>query len=61
MVEATALGAALLAGIGAGVWKPSEVASLFAGVGAPRVFTPQAKKEQVDAHLARWAAAVAKA
>jgi glycerol kinase len=59
LVETTALGAAFLAGLGAGVWQRQGR--------DPRTwredrrFTPTAERAAVDAHLARWAAAVAKA
>ena len=59
LVETTALGAALLAGIGAGVW-PSK-AAILATWREDRRFTPTADRASVDEHLRRWDAAVASA
>jgi glycerol kinase len=65
MVEATALGATLLAGIGAGLWKGIEEA---AGVwkaaianSAEQRFRPQMARAQVDTHLRQWHHAVERA
>lgn len=59
MLESTALGAALLAGLGAGVWKsPSEVAGTQP---IDRTFTPQMAPAQVKEMKARWAEAVRRA
>jgi glycerol kinase len=60
MVEATALGAALLAGLGVNLWKESELAGLAQGA-APARFSPKMPRAEVDAHLARWKSAVARA
>jgi glycerol kinase len=59
VLETTALGAAFLAGIGSGVW--SSQAAITAQWREQAVFSPQMPRAEVDAHLARWAAAVAKA
>jgi glycerol kinase len=65
MVEATALGAALLAGIGAGLWKGIADAahSWKAAIEshAEKRFRPQLARTVVDAHLARWRRAVERA
>jgi glycerol kinase len=59
LVETTALGAALLAGLAVQVWKgPDEARRAWS---EDRRFTPQMPKAAVDAHLARWKVAVAKA
>ncbi|RMH43049.1 MAG: glycerol kinase [Deltaproteobacteria bacterium] len=59
ILETTALGAAFLAGIGAGVWRD---AAQVAGVWRQqRAFEPTPDRAAIDAHLARWNAAVAKA
>ena len=59
LVETTALGAAFLAGLGAGVWQDKgEIARTWR---EERRFKPSADRAAVDAHLARWDAAVAKA
>ena len=59
MVETTALGAAFLAGLGAGVWKDqSEVARTWR---EQKRFTPTADRARVAEHLARWDVAVGKA
>ncbi len=59
MVETTALGAAFLAGLGAGVWTSKD--AIAATWREQRRFRPTADRAAVDAHLARWADAVAKA
>ncbi len=65
MVEATALGAALLAGIGAGLWKgigeASQVWRAAIESHAEQRFHPQMPRAQVDAHLSRWHDAVERA
>ncbi|HZS36223.1 MAG TPA: glycerol kinase GlpK [Polyangia bacterium] len=64
MVEATALGAALLGGIGAGIWKSTADAAKAwqsAGSGEVRRFTPAMPRTEIDAHLRRWRDAVEKA
>lgn len=59
MLESTALGAALLAGLGVGVWRsPSEVAGTQA---IDRTFSPQLAPAQVKEMKARWAEAVQRA
>jgi len=59
ILETTALGAAFLAGLGAGVWKnKSEIAEVWR---EDRRFEPTADRGYVDAALARWDQAVAKA
>ena len=58
-VETTALGAALLAGIAAGVWKDTGDAAR--AWKEERRFTPSLPKSAVDAHVARWHAAVERA
>jgi glycerol kinase len=59
LVETTALGAAFLAGLGAGVWRDKD--AIRAAWREDRRFHPTTDRSAVDAHLARWAAAVAKA
>ncbi|MEZ4403263.1 MAG: glycerol kinase GlpK [Kofleriaceae bacterium] len=59
MVETTALGAAFLAGLGVGVWQSKD--AIAAAWREERRFLPTADRAAVDAHLARWATAVAKA
>jgi glycerol kinase len=59
MVETTALGAAFLAGLGAGVWKDqSAVKKTWR---EQKRFTPTADRGRVAEHLARWDVAVGKA
>ncbi len=58
-LETTAFGAAFLAGLGAGVWKSKRaIASAWR---EQRRFEPRMPRADVEAHLQRWAAAVAKA
>ncbi len=59
LVETTALGAAFLAGLGAGVWTSKD--AIRATWREQRRFHPSAPADVVAAHLARWATAVAKA
>ena len=59
LVETTALGAAFLAGLGAGVWK--DQAQVRQTWRLDHKFTPTAERERVREHLARWDIAVAKA
>ena len=65
MVEATALGAALLAGIGGGLWKGvADAARSWKSAiesHAEKRFHPQMPRADVDAHLARWRRAVERA
>ena len=59
LVETTAIGAAFLAGLGAGVWR--DKAQIRATWREQRRFTPTDDRARVGEHLARWDAAVAKA
>ena len=59
MVETTALGAAFLAGLGAGVWKDQD--QIRKTWKLDRTFTPTTDRARVNEHLRRWDAAVAKA
>ncbi len=59
LVETTALGAAFLAGLGAGVWKDQD--ALRKTWREQRRFKPTTDRAWVTEHLARWDAAVAKA
>jgi len=59
MLETTALGAALLAGLAVGVWPDQD--ALAAAWTRDRVFTPNMTAERVKGHLERWREAVAKA
>jgi glycerol kinase len=59
MVETTALGAAFLAGLGAGVWKdPAQVKQTWR---EQKRFQPTTDRARIAEHIARWDAAVAKA
>jgi len=59
LVETTALGAALLAGIAAGVWKDtSDAARAWK---QERRFSPAMSADDVAAHKQRWKAAVERA
>jgi glycerol kinase len=59
LVESTALGAAVLAGLGTGVWKDqSAVAQTWREA---KRFKPTKERGWVNEHLARWDAAVLKA
>ena len=59
LVETTALGAAFLAGLGAGVWK--DQAQVEKTWREERRFRPSADRTHIPEHLARWNAAVRKA
>jgi glycerol kinase len=59
MVETTALGAAFLAGLGAGVWSSTE--ELRATWSLDRRFEPGGDREAADAAHARWRRAVERA
>ena len=59
MVETTALGAAFLAGLGAGVWKSKD--EIRRTWREQRRFKPTTDRAAVEAHLARWNQAVAMA
>lgn len=56
MLETTALGAALLAGLGCGLWTSKE--SMQSIWQRDRAFTPAMPADIVDQHLRRWAQAV---
>jgi len=59
LLETTALGAAFLGGLGAGVWTSKDaIARAWREHGR---FHPTGDAAEVEAHLARWATAVAKA
>jgi glycerol kinase len=58
LVETTALGAAFLAGLGTGVWRDQD--QVRQTWREERRFRPTADRGPIDAHLARWDAAVAK-
>jgi glycerol kinase len=53
--ETTALGAAFLAGLGAGLWSDSDLAALWK---LDREFEPRISRDQADAMQARWRRAV---
>ena len=58
-VESTALGAACLAGLGAGLWESDEEVR---GMMAPdRVFEPEARADEVAPRWEQWQRAVARA
>lgn len=59
MLETTALGAALLAGLGCGLWP--DKGAIEQVWREDRAFAPAMASVDVDAHLARWRAAVTKA
>ncbi|MEZ4364935.1 MAG: glycerol kinase GlpK [Kofleriaceae bacterium] len=59
LVETTALGAAFLAGLGAGVWASKD--EVRATWREERRFVPGGDRAAIAAHLARWDAAVAQA
>jgi glycerol kinase len=59
LLETTALGAAFLAGLGAGVWTSKD--AIAAVWREQRRFKPTGDRATVEAHLARWATSVAKA
>jgi len=53
--ETTALGAAFLAGLGAGVWKDADLADLWK---IDREFEPSMSRDQADSLQAEWRRAV---
>jgi glycerol kinase len=59
MIETTALGAALLGGLGTGVWAGKK--ELKASLRAGKRFLPKMKPAARDEHLARWRRAVERA
>jgi glycerol kinase len=59
LVETTALGAALLAGISAGVWRDTGDAAR--AWKEERRFTPKMARADVEAHKARWQRALERA
>ena len=59
ILETTALGAAMLAGLSGGIWKGlDDIRQHWA---MNREFNPNLNPQQVEEHLTRWEAAVAKA
>jgi glycerol kinase len=54
--ESTALGAACLAGVGAGIWTAAQIA---AGWQAGPSYLPRMSRDEAAARLQRWALAVA--
>ena len=59
VLETTALGSAFLAGLGVGFWdSPSKVKDTWQ---VDSTFDPQMLEDEVEGHLAAWAAAIAKA
>lgn len=56
MLEATALGAVFMAGLGVGLWNDTE--SLQAAWKCERQFLPQKQPEQIKAKLAAWQQAI---
>src|SRR5438445_11821181 len=55
LTETTALGAAYLAGLGAGIWSESDLAGLWK---LDREFEPAMSRDQAQTKLARWHQAV---
>ena len=55
LTETTALGAAYLAGLGAGVWTDADLAGLWK---LDREFTPSMSRDEAQTRLARWHRAV---
>ena len=53
--ETTALGAAYLAGLGAGIWSDADLAHLWK---LDREFEPRMSRDQADALQSRWRRAV---
>jgi glycerol kinase len=53
--ETTALGAAFLAGLGAGIWSDADLASLWK---LDREFEPQMSRDEADSMQSRWRRAV---
>lgn len=59
ILETTAIGAALLAGLGCGLWPSKQ--SIVKAAQPERTFQPIMAQQQVQDHLARWQAAISKA
>lgn len=59
MIETTAFGAAILAGIAAGVWPDIESASKFRQPG--RIYTPKLEEEKARYYHSRWKKALSRA
>jgi glycerol kinase len=57
MTETTALGAAFLAGLGAGTWKDSDLQDLWK---LDREFEPRLSRDEAGALQSRWRDAVAR-
>ena len=58
-IETTSLGAALAAGVGAGVWTPEEIFSPnFGSSGSVKTFSPSISAVEREQRAGRWAAAV---
>jgi len=53
--ETTALGAAFLAGLGAGIWKESDLASLWK---LDREFAPSMSRDEAETRQSEWRRAV---
>ncbi len=58
-LETTSLGAAFLAGLGAGVWQSTD--EIRRAWKAEKVFRPKMKAEEREGHLAKWKRAVERA
>ncbi|RLB59723.1 MAG: glycerol kinase [Deltaproteobacteria bacterium] len=58
VIETTALGAAMLAGLAAGIWP--DLDTLARSWQVERSFTPSMPEQQVAEHIARWEAALEK-
>jgi glycerol kinase len=59
IIETTALGAAFLAGLGAGIWKSKQ--EILKAWREQKRFAPKPDRKAIDEHLRRWGEAVAKA
>ena len=55
LTETTALGAAYLAGLGAGIWKDADMAALWK---LDREFVPSMSRDEADTLQERWRQAV---
>jgi len=56
--ETTALGAAVAAGVGAGLWTAAEALGVVKGDGTGDNFVPQRDMEEVEGEYAAWMRAV---